>query len=289
MKQYLLLPALAFLIAAACNLPAALATGQAPAPASPPAAVQPSGNAGSPAELTGTTWNWIGFTSPNEQVAVESPESYSLLFQRDGTVTIIADCNNAPGSYQVQGGAIHIQVGTMTEVMCPSGSRSDQFIQLLGNAAAYSLQDGRLYIDLNADGGTMVLAPASTATTGNGIGDLQQALQVNPWQWIGFASPAGEYDIESPGNYLLTFHEDGTLDIKADCNTVSGRYSLDGIKMSIVTDPVTLAVCPAGSHSEEFLRYLGSVSIYLYQPGELFLNLSGDGGTMHLTPLISGN
>lgn len=287
MKRYLLPTSILIFLVAACSFPPLLAANQPPPTANTPAAANTPVNSGSQAGLSGTTWTWIGFTSPNEQVAVESPANYSLVFQRDGSLDITADCNTGQGSYQGQGQSIQIQLGSMTMAMCPPGSRSDQLIQYLGSAASYSVQDGSLYIDLAAEGGTMVFASSEAVTAGNG--DVQKALQANPWQWDAFASPAGESDVETPGNYLLTFHEDGTVEIKADCNNAAGTYSIEGIKISILVGPVTQAACPAGSRSEEFIRYLGSAGVYIYQPGELFINLAGDGGTMRFTPVITGN
>jgi heat shock protein HslJ len=254
-----------------------------------PGTVQPPTGAGAGSALTGTTWMWIGFTSPNEQVAVESPVNYSVAFQTDGTVNIVADCNNALGSYQVDGQSIKLQVGPMTNAMCPAGSRSDEFVQYLGSAATYSFQDGNLFIDLPADGGTMVFAPSDVVTADQGGSALRAALQANPWQWASFANAAGQYDVDMPGNYLLTFHENGTVDIKADCNNASGTYTIDGIKISIQVGPMTLAACPPGSRSDEFLKDLGSAETYFYQPGELFIDLTAEGGTMRFTPVVTGN
>ena len=289
MRKYLLLVALAVLIAAACNLPSALATSQSPVSDGSPSAVPPAVNSESPTGLVGTTWTWIGFTSPSEQLAVESSAGYSLIFQQDGSVIITADCNHGRGIYQVQGQFIQMQLGAFTEAKCSPGSRSEQFLQYLVNAATYSLQEGSLFIELNGNGGTLVFSPAETAAVGSEAGAVQQALQANPWQWTGFASPAGQYDVESPGDYLLIFRADGTVEIKADCNSASGTYAMDSFKMSILPGQAALAGCPTGSRGEEFLRYLESIVVYLYQPGELFLNLAGDGGTMRFTPVVPGN
>ncbi len=262
--------------------------GQPAAPTTAPEATQPPASVQGQPGLTGTTWMWIGSTSPTGQVAVESPTNYSLVFQADGTVNLKADCNNAQASYQVQGQSLTIQVGPMTKAACPPGSRSDEFIHYLGSAATYSFQDGNLFIDLAADGGTLEFATPETLKAADG-GALSAALQANPWQWASFASPLGQYDVENPGNYQLTFHDNGTVDIKADCNTAAGTYTLDGIKISITVGPTTLAACPPGSRSEEFLKYLGSAAIYFYQPGELFFDLMADGGTMRFTPVVAGN
>ncbi|MEZ4769574.1 MAG: hypothetical protein R2844_14230 [Caldilineales bacterium] len=55
----------------------------------------------------------------------------------------------------------------MTAAACRfDGSRSDQFVTLLGAAARYFFVDGALFIDLMADGGVMRLDPAgSTAAS----------------------------------------------------------------------------------------------------------------------------
>ena len=75
--------------------------------------------------LPGITWMWTGFTDPVQQFNVENPENYTLTFQGDGTVAIKADCNDAMGSYTLDGSSIKIEVGPMTMAACPPGSLSD--------------------------------------------------------------------------------------------------------------------------------------------------------------------
>ena len=111
--------------------------------------------------LTATAWMWVGFTDPIQQFSVDNPENYTLSFQDDGTLNIKADCNNATGGYTVDGSSIKIEVGPMTKAACPPESLSDQFIEHLGYAAIYFFEDGNLYIDLFADGGTLEFAPVA--------------------------------------------------------------------------------------------------------------------------------
>jgi len=120
-----------------------------------------------PDALTATPWMWVGFTDPTQQYGVENPEGYTLTFQDDGTVNIKADCNNAIGSYTLDGSSIQIVVGPMTMAACPPESRSDDFVKYLGFAAIYFFQDGDLFIDLLADGGTMQFSPLSSGSAGN--------------------------------------------------------------------------------------------------------------------------
>jgi pimeloyl-ACP methyl ester carboxylesterase len=112
-------------------------------------------------------------------------------------VNIVADCNNASGSYTTDGSSLSIQVGPMTMAACPPGSRSDDFIKYLGFAAIYFYQDGNLYIDLMADGGTMSLSPAGQA----GMAEPGESIRASnlprfePLEEC-FAAPPEDLDIE---------------------------------------------------------------------------------------------
>ena len=83
----------------------------------------------------------------------------------------------------------------------------------LTNSAAYSA-----YAFLNVADWLAPEAPG--AATGAGAAD-QASLTTNPWQWVGFTSPVEQFKLDQPGNYLVTFQEDGTVAIKADCNNAA--------------------------------------------------------------------
>jgi heat shock protein HslJ len=106
--------------------------------------------------LTGATWQWVSFTDPVQQFEVEQPESYTLTFQPDGTLQIKADCNQVVASYSAsEEGALSIEPGPATMAACPPESRGDEFVQNLSFASGYFFQDGHLFIDMMADGGTL--------------------------------------------------------------------------------------------------------------------------------------
>ena len=52
------------------------------------------------------------------------------------------------------------------------------------------------------------------------------------------------FTIEDPASYVVTFKDDGTVEIVADCNSAFGTYTLDGIDATIEIGPATLAACP---------------------------------------------
>ena len=105
-------------------------------------------------------WQWVSFADPTEQFDVAVPESYQVTFNADGTVAIVADCNRANGNYMPEdSGSLSVQIATATLALCPPESRSEQFLKYLGSAAHYFFKDGKLFVDMFADGGTLAFAP----------------------------------------------------------------------------------------------------------------------------------
>jgi heat shock protein HslJ len=107
------------------------------------------------------------------------------------------------------------------------------------------------------------------------------------WQWQEYQDSAGEnnIDVPDPQNYTLTLNEDGTANIKADCNQVSWTYELDGNELTFNTlGPSTLAMCAEDSLDTVYLQRLGETATYVTSEGQLFLNLKFDSGNMIFNP-----
>jgi heat shock protein HslJ len=115
-----------------------------------------------PPTLTGIPWEWVGTVTPVEEIVVNDPTRYVVLFNADGTVNIQADCNTVFSTYTTDGSSITINPGISTLMACPEDSQSDQFMTQLNAAAIYFIQGGNLYIDLFADAGTMRFVPQGT-------------------------------------------------------------------------------------------------------------------------------
>jgi C-terminal processing protease CtpA/Prc len=104
------------------------------------------------------------------------------------------------------------------------------------------------------------------------------------WQWTLAFSAAGEQTpIEEPDNYTLTFAEDGSVAIQADCNRAGGSYTLvEDNTLTLTLGPTTLAACPAGSRSEAFLNYLSEATSLSYEGANLTILLNPDSGAFML-------
>lgn len=128
---------------------------------------------------------------------------------------------------------------------------------------------------------TQALEPATAATEASPTD--AGTLTVATWMWTGFTNPVQEFTVADPENYTLTFQEEGTVNIKADCNNAIGAYTVDGSSISIQVGPMTMAACPEGSRSDEFIKYLGFSAIYFFKESDLFIDLLADGGTMQFS------
>jgi len=116
---------------------------------------------GTPAELRGTSWRWLGFTSSAESLTVPEPERYTLAFTEDRAI-IRADCNR--GTARVASRSPNtLSIGSiaLTRRRCPQGSLSNRFARDLSNTVSYSIRGGELYLELSIDSGFLRFAKES--------------------------------------------------------------------------------------------------------------------------------
>ena len=114
--------------------------------------------------------------------------------------------------------------------------------------------------------------------------DPLKAMQAQPWLWVGFANPVEKFSVENPLNYQIVFNADKSLNIRADCNTALGSYTVDNGSLKIELGPMTLAACPPGSRSNDFVGYLSHAAVYFFKDGHLYIDLFADSGTLEFKP-----
>jgi len=102
------------------------------------------------------------------------------------------------------------------------------------------------------------------------------------WQWTAMQEsvPASQSVVPDPENYTITFNADGNVAIKADCNQVSGTYTMNGSNLTIILGPSTMAFCGDDSQDQIYLTSLGKVSSYAVEDGGLQLEFADDAGKM---------
>jgi heat shock protein HslJ len=110
------------------------------------------------------------------------------------------------------------------------------------------------------------------------------------WQWTSFTDPLSKTTVDDPTLYTVEFRTDGSVSAKADCNQGNGTYTAEGggsapsgsIDIEIMA--MTMAMCPPGSLSDQFVQYLNEAAIYFYDGENLGLDLPADSGTMLFSP-----
>jgi len=232
--------------------------------------------------LTGTTWEWVDTTTPVETIVAVDPARYTITFNEDGTANITADCNSVTASYTAdETGALTIALGASTAVGCPEDTQDQVFLAGLAGATNYfAIDTGTdLYIDQAADAGTMRFRVAGSAGAGP-ESTIPVGLTGTTWEWVSVIDPMGQTASADPTRYTITFNDDGTANIMADCNSVSAEYASDGNTLTILPGASTLMACEPGSQDQLFLSSLTSATSYAVVDGELMIDLDSDAGTI---------
>jgi putative lipoprotein len=143
-----------------------------------------------------------------------------------------------------------------------------------------------------ADAMTPTPADATTPTPADdGAAADTAALAGTTWQWVEFQDTAGQnsFTLDDPENYILSFNDDGTVSIQADCNAARGTYTAENGSLSITPGPTTLAECGPDSRYVPYIRGLRDAVSYVVEDDQLFLNLPVDAGNLVFEPADTEN
>jgi len=106
-------------------------------------------------ELTDVLWAWSELIEPDGQSLIINSDSYTLKFFPDGGINVVADCNTGSGTYTLDGSAMTIQVGAMTQAFCGEDSLHDDYLQYLNQVVGYDLGGGYLSLILAEEAGRL--------------------------------------------------------------------------------------------------------------------------------------
>jgi para-nitrobenzyl esterase len=113
-------------------------------------------------DITDITWQWLRFddTADLNNIQVADPALYTLVLNADGSYSAKVDCNQVMGSYTLEVSSITFEPGITTLAECGPESLYNTFLAHLSNVAAFVIDGDNLVLNLWADGGNMVFAPA---------------------------------------------------------------------------------------------------------------------------------
>jgi heat shock protein HslJ len=113
-----------------------------------------------PGSVVGKTWQWAASITAVEKVTVPNPDRYTILLTKDGKLQARFDCNRGGGDYKVSAGRLSFGPMLSTRMACPPDSLDGFFMSGLAKVNSFFVQDGKLFLELEGDGGTMHFCPA---------------------------------------------------------------------------------------------------------------------------------
>ena len=262
--------------------------------------------------LTGKPWALTAVTSKTPAFQAVVPDfqqpDYAITFNTDGTYSGTAACNHIAGTYKTSGSTLTITPGASTLAFCNyrvigSFDFGSIFAHPLPAASTYVVASDTLTITLT-DGGTITFGPPpvvpsgaeSTAVESLAPGASPPAELVGKvWKLTAITElvPAfqGVVPEADESKYTIEFRADGTFNVRADCNEVSGTYALyrgdsqpgplesGGGGVTILAGPSPLAGCAPGSIGDLYVVGLSNLSTFRIDGDQLTLSLR-DGGKL---------
>jgi para-nitrobenzyl esterase len=124
----------------------------------------PAANAGTAtaAGLDGSSWRLVQINMSDGVTRGAIDRSrYTIGFGAQGVLNVRFDCNRGRGSWKSSAPG-NLEFGTLalTRALCPVGSLHDELVRQWPSVRSYLIKDGRLYLSLMADGGTIEFEPA---------------------------------------------------------------------------------------------------------------------------------
>lgn len=119
--------------------------------------------------LADTVWRLVEIQSMDDAVGTKRPSDrnkFTMRLNKDGTVAMKLDCNNANGTWTLEpsadGQSGRFSFGPLagTRALCPPPALDETITAQAQFVRGYLLKDGRLHLTLMADGGILVWEPA---------------------------------------------------------------------------------------------------------------------------------
>ena len=137
-----------------------------------------------------------------------------------------------------------------------------------------------------------IVATPAEGDSGEVIGgNVIPILAGTSWQWVDTTTPTETIVAVDPARYVITFNEDGTANITADCNSVTATFTADETgALTIMPGASTAVGCPEDTQDTLFLSALANATNYfaIDTGNDLYIDQAADAGTMRLQPVTAG-
>jgi heat shock protein HslJ len=126
---------------------------------------QKDGREAAPEEVVGKVWGWESTITPVETIVAADSERYTMLLTDESRAQMRFDCNRGGGVYVLEEGKITFGNMFSTRMACPPDTQDMVYMRDLHRAQSFYVENGKLYLMLPYDSGTMVFRelPAEAA------------------------------------------------------------------------------------------------------------------------------
>ena len=239
-------------------------------------------------QLEGVEWTLVSYVTEDGETKEALEGAPVTMTLEDGKASGSAGCNRYFASYEVDGDKITFGETAMTRMLCPDMvmEQEQAFSKALARVTNFAIENNQLTL-LDADGNPVLVF--TTQAGDMAAGELKPSLVGPVWQWQGSTfSNDTEIKVDDPAKYTVTFGEDGSVTVMADCKSATGQFTDEDGILTIELGPTTLQVCSEGSLADEFLKELGSVAGYVFDGERLVLNMKADAGNLYFLPAEAG-
>lgn len=127
-------------------------------------------------------------------------------------------------------------------------------------------------------------ADSTEAAAPAAVAEQAQVQEAGPiegvdWIWVKTVTPVDVVEVPAPGKYTLRL-EAGRMSGQADCNRISGSYTLEGKSLRFGPLSSTMAACPPESLGDKYAGYFEWIRSYFTVGDTLFMDQMADGGTL---------
>jgi heat shock protein HslJ len=129
----------------------------------------------------------------------------------------------------------------------------------------------------------MIQADRLIAQVGEKRTDIIMHGIVGPvWRWVRtrYADDTVLTRAADAAGYTIQLKPGGTIQVRGDCNSSGGSFTLNDPHLAITITHSTMAACPEGSLESAFIRDLNRTGRFILRNVGLYLELMLDTGTM---------
>ena len=158
----------------------------------------------------------------------------------DGQLSLQAGCNTHTGDYTVRDGVLIFENVGSTEIGCePALQKQDeQLVEFLTSEPQLELDDERL---------TLTHAKIELVFLDSEVADPDRPLVGTLWAVDTLITDDSASNLPLTKEPTLEFTDEGKLQVDTSCNTGSGRYQVDGERVTLDDVSYTDAACSGAS------------------------------------------